>query len=508
MSEALGNERDGRRGEAESLYRKILGLSPAHPGAANNLASMLKSRGALSEALDICASASAKNPGVPELLNTLGNILVSSGLPEEALDRYRAGFQINPHPYEMRSNYLLALNYPSGLTPEYIFAEHQRLAPPPEPVKASGRSSAPRGKRKLRIGYLSADFRRHSVAFFIEPVISLHDRSAFEVCCLSLSEGGDGITERFKTLCDRWEVLPSGQPDAAAETVAALGVDILVDLGGHTGRGVRILARRPSPVQMTYLGYPNTTGLRETDFRITDAVADPPGAENFHSERLIRLPRCFIAYSPPDDAPDITPPPLLKNKHVTFGSFNALPKITGGVIKLWADILKSLPGSRLALKNNSLGDAAVRNRIITAFGAEGVSPDRVDALPFDGSLKSHLGRYSGVDLALDTFPYNGTTTTCEALWMGVPVVTVAGDRHAARVGKTVLAAAGLASFAADSPAGCAALCRGLAGNPALLAGLRGSLRAAAAASPLCDTAGLTRCLEDAYMKAAAEKNIL
>src|SRR5690606_15116835 len=265
-------------------------------------------------------------------------------------------------------------------------------------------------------------------------------------------------------------------------------------------RHSRLLActARPAPIQISYLGYPNTTGLPQIDYRITDHIADGDDADDFHTETLIRLPRCFLAFAAPDHAPEIEPPPVQRNGHVTFGSFNNLAKVNRKVVALWAEVLRAVPGSRLLLKASGSGDPTAQQHLRDAFVRAGVAPERIRFADYASSARGHLEVYREVDIALDTFPYNGTTTTCEALWMGVPVVTLAGERHAARVGASLLNAAGFTAGIAERPEDYVTIARLMAGQPQLLVALRGNLRAGMARSPLCDAAGHTRALEEAY----------
>jgi predicted O-linked N-acetylglucosamine transferase (SPINDLY family) len=320
------------------------------------------------------------------------------------------------------------------------------------------------------------------------------------VYCYSNVALPDSMTGHLMKLADYAREI-TGLGDAeAAQLIRADGIDILVDLAGHTaGHRLGVFALGPAPVQATYLGYPNTTGLAAVDWRITDIYADPPGdGDEFHTERLARLPRTFLCFQPPAEAPDVQAPPSLKNGHVTFGSFNVLPKVTPEVIRTWSLLLQRVPRSRLLLKALGLGDAGSRAHMLAAFARHGIVPERVTVLPMEGSLQAHLARYHEMDIALDPFPFNGTTTTLEALWMGVPVVAIAGDRHSARVGSGILANAGLGDLAARDANEYIAIAAALAGDGARLAALRLGMRGRLDASPLRDAAGFVRDLEGAY----------
>jgi predicted O-linked N-acetylglucosamine transferase (SPINDLY family) len=288
------------------------------------------------------------------------------------------------------------------------------------------------------------------------------------------------------------------------ESVEALirkdGIDILVDLAGHTAHHrLSVFARKPAPIQVTWLGYPNTTGLSAIDYRITDALSDPPGqTERWHTEKLLRLPGAFSCYLPPAESPPVGPLPALAAGHVTLGCFNHIAKVTPSLLGLWAGILKDLPGSRLFLKSRGLADPGTAGRIREELAGSGVAPERVElrgeALP----TAEHLGLYNRVDIALDTFPYNGTTTTCEALWMGAPVVALAGATHVSRVSASLLTHLGAAELIASSADEYRLRCLALAADLPRLAERRATQRDRMRASPICDAAGFTRGLEEAY----------
>ncbi|HEY6837624.1 MAG TPA: hypothetical protein VI389_02660, partial [Geobacteraceae bacterium] len=292
-----------------------------------------------------------------------------------------------------------------------------------------------------------------------------------------------------------------GMGDAAlADLIRADGIDILVDLAGHTsGNRLRMFTLKPAPVQVTWLGYPATTGLAAMDYRITDAVADPEGsADRLHTERLVRLSHGFLCYAPPQEAPPLSPPPCEENGFITFGSFNNPAKMGRETLNLWGDVLRDVPGSRLFLKNKIFAEKKTCRFFLDRLAEAGIQPQRVTFAPHTPSLEGHLGCYGSVDIALDTFPYNGTTTTCEALWMGVPLVTLSGDRHASRVGSSLLSRLGLEELVARTPEEFGVLTVGLASDRARLTALRSTLRGRMQTSPLCDTTLFAMQMEAAY----------
>ena len=346
---------------------------------------------------------------------------------------------------------------------------------------------------------MSPDLCEHSVARFFESVLGEHDRSRFEVTCYADVPHPDAHTDRLRQLSDRWRDSHGWMHQQLADRVREDGIDILVDLAGHTANNrMPVFSCRPAPVQVTWLGYPNTTGVPAIEYRITDARADPPGAtDEFHTETLVRLPACFINYHPPDNAPAVGALPALSGGEVTFGSFNNLAKTTPAVIRTWSGILAALPGARLLLKSRGTADPDVRQRLHEQFSEHGIAADRIvfhSAVP---SFQGHMAVYNQVDIGLDTFPYNGTTTTCEALWMGVPVIALAGKVHAARVGVSLLHAAGMDDLVAGDTDQYIELAVRLAGDTGRLASLREQLRGEMRDSSLCDNRGFTRDLETA-----------
>ncbi|MCP4628069.1 MAG: glycosyltransferase, partial [bacterium] len=299
--------------------------------------------------------------------------------------------------------------------------------------------------KRLRIGYVSPDFCWHSVAYFIEPVIAAHNRNACEIYCYSAVKRPDDVTVRIKGAADVWRDIYEISNERVAEMVRADRIDILVDLTGHTaGNCLKVFARKPAPVQVTWIGYPNTTGLSSVDYRITDNYADPgDDDEQLYTEKLVRMPQTFLCYRPYDRFPDVGPLPSVHAGFVTFGSFNNLSKINMEVVALWAGILQKVSGSQLLLKSSQLEDRETKARFEQYFADYGITHDRLLFVGQDQDWVNHLDLYNRVDIALDPFPYNGTTTTCEALWMGVPVVALKGDRHSGRVGVSLLSNIGL-----------------------------------------------------------------
>ncbi|MBM4107474.1 MAG: tetratricopeptide repeat protein [Phycisphaerae bacterium] len=470
----------------------------------------------LAEDLDKAAEhamiAVRQRPDRIEAINVLAGAFLLSGRVEDLLDTVKDLWGVGggagvftPTPAQrllIGRMIVLPLNYSDKLTPERIFEQHRELgslmqdmAPPdPRPLL-----NAIDPDRPLRVGYVSQDFRNRSAAHFIEPILARHDRERYHAFCYYNNHDSDEMTDRLRALAFAWRSVVDLDDRALAERIREDAIDVLVDLTGHTGGNrVQALCYRPAPVQCTYMGYANTTGIPSCHYRFVDALTDPPGAERLATEELIRLDGCFLCYAPPPHAPDVAPPPHHADGHVTFGSFNTQAKVSDAVWDAWAAILARAPGSRLFLKNLSLGDESVRARARESLTRRGVDPARVEMRGETRGKDEHMGTYARVDVALDTFPYNGTTTTVEALWMGVPVVAVAGKSHVSRVGVSLLTHLGLEDLVAPTREAYIELAVRLAGDPARRADLRRTLRERVRSSRLCDAPAFVGRLENVY----------
>lgn len=502
---ALGSShfQQGRVAEAEAVYKEILRLHPDQPRALHALGVVSHRLGRGEMGVELVRRAVTLQPDFADAHNNLGNILKELGRIAEAIESYRKATVARPGFAAAHSNLLLCMHYLPGFSPAEIFRESLRFAD----LLPEGRGSAPVPVprepdpfRRLRVGYLSPDFREHSVSYFFAPLLRAHDRSRVEVFCYADLPAGDAVTGRLRGLSDRWREIFSSPDREVVESIKGDGIDILVDLAGHTGRNrLGIFASKAAPIQVSWLGYPDTTGLSAVDYRLTDGVADPgEDGDSFYTERLVRLRAPFLCYEPPATAPPCAPLPSLEKGFVTFGSFNSLAKLTPQVLALWSELLSLVPRSRLLLKNPSLGHEAARRRCLELLCRNGVREERIDLLPFASTTEEHLRLYHQVDISLDTFPYNGTTTTCESLWMGVPAITVKGKSHAARVGATLLKSVGLEELVAESPEGYLEIAAGLAREPRRLARLRGELRERVSSSPLCDARSFAGEVEKVY----------
>jgi protein O-GlcNAc transferase len=527
----------GDHAAAIQHYRRAVAIRPDYGVAWRNLGEALSEIGELDEANECFSRAVAHAPGLDasltpteigvretqrlfaryvqdiELAGARDPLLAAAywgcgegrrpapSAGKDVTERHRYAAQLRAGFANHLSGMLLVLHYDPAVKPRMLHDAHgevQRLHG--KLPRFTSFANTRDLERRLRVGYVSADFRTHSVGYFLSAIFREHEDAAVEIYCYSGGADEDGQTSFFKSRAAAWRSTIAVSDDDLAAAVHQDGIDILVDLSGHTsGNRLAAFARRPAPVQVTWLGYPDTTGLATMDYRLTDAIVDPPGpADSLSSERLVRLPDGFHCYTAPEAAPDITPPPATERGFVTFGSFNNLVKVNGSVLDLWAAILKRVPGSRLVLKHRWLNLADMRARVHDLFERRGVARDRIELTGKLASTADHLAAYGGVDIALDTFPYNGATTTCEALWMGVPVVTLAGDRHAARVGASMLTRVGLSDLVAASPQAYVEAAARLAADRPALARLRADLRNRIANSPLCDGHRFTRQLEAAY----------
>ena len=493
----------GHHTEALAAYEAALLLEP---NSALNLYYVALCHYALrhySAARQAVSSSIALDAKIAASHNLLGQIHRNLGRSREAIASFRRGLEQEPANATLHSNLLFSLNYQHDASPASVFGEHvewsrrhgrgERTRMPPW----SGRLET---ERVLRVAYVSADLRSHSVAYFLEPVLEARDRTAIHVTCYANRTGRDATTNRLRALSDEWRVIDGVNDDDALTLIRNDEIDILVDLSGHTGRNrMPLFAHRAAPIQVTYIGYPNTTGLATMDYRLTDAWADPVGlADRLNTEELVRLDGGYLCYRPPADSPAVGEPPVLTSGRITFGSFNNLAKVNPALIARWVSILNGVPGSRLMLKTKPLADEGARDLVLQTFAQNGIAPDRLVLSGWTEDTASHLARYSDIDIALDTFPYHGTTTTCEALWMGVPVVTCAGEVHASRVGVSLLTGIELDELVASSMDGYVEAAISLSHDVPRLCRLRADLRARMMTSAITDKTRIAREVERAY----------
>ena len=498
----LGNVRieQERLDDAVAAYRRAIELQPNYSEALLNLGGVYTQQNRSADATACYEKVIALRPSDPLPHLRIGMIRRNIGDVEGAMAAMRRALQIAPNFAWAHSTLLFTLNLDDALTPEQIFQEHRQFAARHEaPLKAT--RPPPRKQRgKIRVGYVSPNFRQHSVASFLEPAIKGLDRERFEVSCYAAVRGGDAVTARMKTWGDQWKHIHRVPTDDVAKMIRDDQIDLLIDLAGHTSHdSMQLFARRPALVQATWLGYPNTTGLDAMDYRITDAHADPPGtAESLHIEKLLRLENCFLCFTPPPDSPPVAPPAFGRNGHIIFGVFNDMSKIRPKMIQRWCDILRDVPTSRIVFKNRAMEDAIARERLLAEFSRRGIAPHRISMLPWEPSQANHLARYAGIDISLDTYPYHGTTTTCESLWMSVPVITLAGRTHVSRVAVSLLTNVGVPELIATTPEDYVSAAISLARDVDRLRRYRQTLRDRMLASPLMDDAGFSKKLAAAY----------
>lgn len=504
---ALGRlcSRVGQFGDAVHYYEAALNNEPHDRNLLMSLAGIYFRSNLLEEAEDCYNRILVQSPGDAGAHNNIGNVFLSAGNAVRAAQHFRKSILLKPENKTAHSNLLFCLNYLDNITPEDVYQEHLLWARSFAPTTPDDCASTPSiAGSKIRIGYVSPNFNKHSVAYFIEPLLQYHDKSKFEIICYDDKDSPDEITNRLISWSDKWRVIATLSDDVVAATIQRDNLDIIVDLAGHTSTNrLSLFARRLAPIQISYLGYPNTTGLQAMDFRLTDNVADPPGlTERYYSETLKRVP-CAWCYRPPDDVPSVGNPRSNHGAPITFGSFNKLAKISSSVLTAWVRLLHNVPNSNLFLKSSALQDLSVARKITELFAGRGIEPSRLRLEGFTDSTYDHLAAYSEVDIALDTFPYCGTTTTCEALYMGTPVLTLTGRTHVSRVGTSILSCVGLADLIATSENDYVGRATALASDREKLNNFRKNLRYRLQHSRLMDGADFSRQIENAYIELVA-----
>lgn len=494
-------EDQGQLDLAIEQYREAAKYGSDSAGAHFNLGRMLLARNDLDDAMEAFRRAVAIKPEYVEAHWQLAQAYNTLGDVRRTLDHLHAARHLEPGNYSFQSAELLNMNYDAELTNEAIFLAHAAYG------KAFGAQGGglPIGyatdalpNRRLRVGYVSGDFRHHPIVRFMEPLLERHDRNFVEIYCYSSHEIQDAVTARLKPYAGGWREIFAMSDDEAAELIRADQVDILVDLSGHTGhQRLGVFARRPAPVQATWLGYLATTGLREMDYRICDTYTDPPGlTEKYHTEKLARLPDCLWCYRPPENLPEPSSLPMLENGYITFGSFNNIAKLNQRVLELWARLLRAVPDARLIIGAMPPSGIA-ESRIIGALTEQGIDPVRVDVRQRQAAL-DYLRAYREVDVALDPFPYNGGTTSIDGLYQGVPFITLTGSRSISRGGVSILSNLGLAEFIARDEDEYIEIARYWAQKPSALMALRATLPERTRASPLGDEAQFARNVENLY----------
>lgn len=530
---------EGNLNKAAIIFQNILKIQPNNKEAMHLLASISAQLGYLEMSRNLWVKLIKDDPKKPEYLIKLGHILNDLRQPEQAMENLNKALSLNPANAEaylsratsykilgqqekaiednrkavkLNPDYTMAhtallykLNLTHTISAQEIFEEHKKFGSKFEKKLKQKKISHTNNRdpeRRLRIGYVSPDFRKHSVSYFVEPLLRFHDSQKVETFAYYGSPFSDEVTAKLKPLFNHWCEASSMNDEQFGKQVRTDQIDILVDLAGYTAHS-RLLAftQKLAPLQMSWLGYPNTTGLSCIDFRISDGEADPIGmTDNIHTETLLRLADGFLCFQPPESSPEIAALPYQRNGYITFGSFNNFGKITEEVLEVWADILLAVPDSHLLLKFAGLDESRQQKKVTQLFISKGISKNRLELLGTDTTQYEHMERYSAMDIGLDPFPYNGTTTTCEALWMGVPVITLAGDSHRSRVGVSLLTRVKLEQHITHSKKEYIDCCVSLAQQSEVLTRLRANLRDLMLASPLTNGRNFAGQLEQTYRK--------
>jgi protein O-GlcNAc transferase len=514
----------GETEEALRTYRQALDLAPHDAAIAGAFGKLLADLGRTEEAVAVAAGtgaagnevrelsdleeqlakdrmAIAVNPGNAVAHNNLAATLGTLGRLEEARAAYREALRLKPDYFLAWSDLVFTTSYLGDLTPAEGFAEARAYG---EAVEAritarSHHANIADPERRLKVGLVSNDLRSHPVGRFLETVLSEIDPARIELFAYSLAKSGDELTARLKQSVPNWQDLPSATDDALEARILEDGIDILIDLAGHTaGNRLLLFARKPAPIAVTWLGYFATTGLKAIDYVFANRFVIPESEENQWVERPWRLPETYLCFAPPKLAVPLAPPPARKNGYVTFGSANNLNKTSDRTVACWAGVLKAVPGSRLVLRSAKLTDTRVVQRTRDRFAAHGIDPARLQLDRAVSDYGRHLAAYNQIDIALDPFPYAGGTTSVEALWMGVPVLTLGGDRYVAHMGENILHHMDMPDWVAETTDDYVAKAARHAADLDGLTALRSNLRHRLAVSPLCDAPRFARHLEDAF----------
>lgn len=489
----------GRQDEAEATYRRAIAKAPDFAVPYNNLANLLKDKGHLEEAIDLYRKAIQISPQLAPLYNNLGNALAETGALDDAIASYRRVLELTPDDAALHGSLLLTLHYHPDIDGKTALAEHrawnrQHGEPLRKLIQPHTNNRDP--QRKLRIGYVSADLRDHPVGRFLMPLLQHHDRTKFESYCYSGAPVEDAITAQIRAVADHWQATMTLSDQQLAEQIRKDQIDILVDLAAHTaGSRMRVFGMKPAPVQVSYLAYVGTTGLDAIDYRLTDPYLDPPGLNDaFYTEQSVRLPETYWCYQPAGAAPEPGPLPALASGHVTFGSMNNFAKVTDRMLDIWAQLLNTVPNARLLIHAKA---GSHRTRVENRLAADGIDTNRlgfINRLP----IEQYFSQFLRFDVGLDTYPYGGGTTTCDALWMGVPVVSRFGQRAVSRAGLSILSNAGLSDLVVETDEQYVQVAAALAADLPRLTDLHSTLRDRMRSSPLMNAPRFASNVEQAF----------
>jgi protein O-GlcNAc transferase len=484
--------------EAEDYCQQALILRPDYADAYANLGVALRGQGRLSEAAKSLQRAITLHPDSMFARLNLGFVLRDCRRLQETATSFQEAITLQQNMISAHSNLLMVLQYTNQLTMERwqntlkTFSNSLIDYPKFSHEKTSVH-------QRLRVGYVSADFRMHSCSWFFGALLANHNRATFEIFCYSNVLNPDSVTEQLQKESEHWHNIAGLSVDSTAQLIHSHKIDILVDMSGHTaGNCLEVFACKPAPIQVSWLGFPGSTGVAEIDYRLSDIWLTPEDTPEYFSEKIWNLQRPVHCYAPIGNAPPVAPLPANRNGYLTFGSFNNLTKLTDETIALWASALRAIPRSRLVLKDLSTRDAGVQKSILDTFASHGILSERITFMEQQAWIVDHLASYGEVDIALDTYPYNGATTTMEALWMGVPVISLVGNRTSARYGLSFLSGAGLQELAVDSPEAYVKAALKLSDNLQDLSTLRMQLRQRIAQSPLCNGLDFARSVENAF----------
>ena len=491
---------------AVAHLRQAVELAPERLNVVSQLGFTLTELGQLTEARKIAEKLVARHPEEAQSYMLQGFVAVQHARIADGLEAFARIRELDPGAGIGVSNTCFSSLYADFLDAGQITQLHRDMSAKVVESTEAQQLKVPSSKTggRIRVGYLSPDFRSHPVGYFMQPILENHDHEAFEIFGYGIQPRIDATGKTLIAHLDQWHHCAHWSDDELERQIRADGIDILVDLGGYTANcKMNVLARRVAPVQAVYLGYPCTTGMPEMDYIIADQWLIPPGSENLYSEIPARLETSFLCFQPRSDTPEVAPLPAASNAYVTFGSFNNLPKLSDRCVNLWSELLRAVPAAKLALKALALSDAGTKELVWQRFAAGGIDPERVELLGPTVPILRFLAEYRRIDIALDPVPYNGGTTSCDALWMGVPVVSLAGRHFHQRMGCSILNALGRPQWVADDEEAYIEIAAGLAADTSLLTGIRQGLRLEMQASPLLDPANFTAGLERQFQQMLA-----
>ncbi len=499
----LGNlyQDKGKESKSIPLYEKALSIKPENAVLNNNFGNALRKLGLSQQAINKYKKAIELQPNFIEAYNNLGSAFTDIGETFDAIEMFKKAYALKTDYVPSIVNLLLTINYSSKIENEYIYEKTTELAALID-IKGAGEITnvSIDKQRKLKIGYVSGDFSNHPIGYFIEAVLTQHNKSTFDVTCYSNSIKFDDLTKQIKKAVNYWRNIHALTDDDVAEMIMEDKIDILVDLSGYTNKNrLPIFARRNAPVQVTWLGYFATTGLKNMDYILADKYVLPEGEERYFTETVRRLPDSYLCFVPPSCKISVEDPPSLKSGQITFGCFNNFSKLNPEVFKLWSEIMHDVPGSRLFLKYRQYSDDVIKQKVYQEFFRHGIKNDRI-IMEGSSPREELLKQYNQVDIALDPFLFGGGTTTAESVWMGVPVVTLRGNRWVGRVSESILSTMGHQELIANSSEDYKKIAVSLSSDSEKILEYKNNLRKTLLSSPLCNGKRFARNLEGEYRK--------